>query len=392
MFVKHQSLDRFDPVIARYYPDNANSIEDFKDISYDGIPYDWSGKVDIWTYDERHFIGFIYEKGNLSAHFRYGRANSNSLRIQSDCQEITREVTYTTVDDDGILTVHGSTVKLTTCFGSGGYTPQGGGDGSTYYDYERSTCCVDPITAPTRDAPSYDPPSIPSPDTILNQLTNPCASAILFKQLSKGSQNLTATPSDLGALNILPGMLDLFKQSGKFDYRIQNGFVSNGANAITQRINGINVITLNNDYLAKATSLSIARTIIHETVHAYLLENTYNMDLRYNHTTFDLLLRYFEKYDQNWNDTHHAAMGDFILGMAVSLYNWDKNFGPTGGTLGFDYYFKMAFGGLLNPDNPTQLIDEAKQYIPKGSSWSEIDRILKNEANGNNQANGTKCN
>lgn len=67
-------------------------------------------------------------------------------------------------------------------------------------------------------------------------------------------------------------------------------------------------------------------------------------------------------------------------------------FGPTGGTLGFDYYFKMAFGGLLNPDNPTQLIDEAKQYIPKGSSWSEIDRILKNEANGNNQANGTKCN
>ena len=78
--------------------------------------------------------------------------------------------------------------------------------------------------------------------------------------------------------------------------------------------------------------------------------------------------------------------------MAVSLYIWDKKFGPTGGALSFDYYYKMAFGGLVNPDDPTQLIDEAKQYIPSGSSMAEIPRILINEATGSNQANGTKCN
>jgi hypothetical protein len=78
--------------------------------------------------------------------------------------------------------------------------------------------------------------------------------------------------------------------------------------------------------------------------------------------------------------------------MAVSLYNWDKKFGPTGGTLGFDYYYKLAFGGLVRKDNPTSLIEEAKQFIPSGNSWADIEKILLNEANGTNQANGTKCN
>lgn len=85
-------------------------------------------------------------------------------------------------------------------------------------------------------------------------------------------------------------------------------------------------------------------------------------------------------------------MGDFVLGMTVSLYNWDKKHGATGGNLPFDYYYKMAFGGLINPANPNELIYEAKPLIPSGSSWSEINQILNREANGTNQANGTKCN
>jgi hypothetical protein len=206
-------------------------------------------------------------------------------------------------------------------------------------------------------------------------------------ELSKGSRNLTDL-SGLGGLDIFPGMLDLFEQSGKFDYRIQNGNTG-GANAITNRINGFNVITLSNDYLQSATSLSIVRTIIHETLHAYLLKQTKSQT---DKNTFELLNKYWVEYPDNLPDTHHAVMSQYILGMAISLYNWDKNFGPSGGGLGFDYYYKMAFGGLVKDSDPTQLIDEAKQLLPAGSSWSEIDRILQNEATGNYQANGTKCN
>jgi len=230
---------------------------------------------------------------------------------------------------------------------------------------------------------------LPSPKTIIMQLTNPCA-ADIFKELSKGSAYLTDM-TGLGSLDIFPGMLDLFEQSGQFDYRIRNGNLS-GKNATTDRVKGVNIITLDNDYLKNATSLSIARSIIHETVHAYLLENTYDRHLRSNYNTFELIEQYITKYPNSSNGTHHAAMADFILGMAVSLYNWDKKYGSTGGSLGFDYYYKMAFGGLVNPSDPTQLIDEAKSYIPSGSSWEEINQILNNEKNGNFEAKGTKCN
>ena len=84
-------------------------------------------------------------------------------------------------------------------------------------------------------------------------------------------------------------------------------------------------------------------------------------------------------------------MSHFVLGMAVSLYNWDRKYGPTAGKLTFDYYYKMAFGGLVKNNDPTQLIEEAKQFIPPGSSWSEISKILVNEATSNDKSNGTKC-
>lgn len=392
LFVKNEVAERFDPLIARYYPDNASAVKNFKDISYNRIPFDWSGKVDIWTYDEHHFIGFIFEEGALTQYSTYQLAGAvEESRIAGDCRTIIREISNNYVGSNGVVVVRPPTVVVeVNCSGSGGYTPEGN-DGNGYHEYQRPKCCEDPIPAPPRDIPPYDPPKIPSPSTIIVRLTNECA-ADIFRELSKGSQYLTAAPNDLGVLDIFPGMLDLFEQSGKFDYRIQNGYTS-GANAVTERINGVYTITLNNDYLQNATSLSIARTIIHETVHAYLWEQT---KIQTDVNSLQLLNIYWEKYkvsgDGRWPDTQHAAMSNFILGMAVSLYNWDKKFGPTGGALGFDYYYKMAFGGLVKDSDPTQLIDEAKQFLPPGSNWSEIERILTLESTGNYQANGEKCN
>ncbi|TFV95930.1 hypothetical protein E4S40_06820 [Algoriphagus kandeliae] len=195
----------------------------------------------------------------------------------------------------------------------------------------------------------------------------------------------------LGSLDIFPGMLDLFEQSGQFDYRIRNGNTGSEAGGSTSPIvNGIITITLSDDYLRNATSLSIARTIIHETIHAYLRKQTlYHSATDMN--THQLLVEYGRKYPGIINDAHHSLMSQYILGMAVSLYNWDKKYGPTGGSLGFDYYYKMAFGGLVKKGT-SELIMEAKPYLPDGVTWADIEKILLNEANGTNQANGEKCN
>jgi hypothetical protein len=391
MFVRHPKLDRFDPLIARYYPDNLNSIERFNSISYSGLPFDWSGTLDIWTYDEHYLIGYKIDQGQIT-HTREMLLTTENAKKNGFGPENMDEAIhcYVVATDwyDGNTGEYLCTTHAQTCEwqrgGSQGGSGSGGGD-----DYQRPPCCDDPIPVPPRDEPTYDPPSIPAPSTIINQLTNPCA-ADIFLELSKGNAYLTDM-TGLGSLDIFPGMLDLFEQSGQFDYRIQNGYTG-GANAITNRINGINVITLNNDYLKNATSLSIARTIIHETVHAYLWEQT---KVQTDKTSLELLNIFWEKYkgsgDGRWPNTQHAAMSNFILGIAVSLYNWDKKYGPTAGSLPFDYYYKMAFGGLVKKENPTELMDEAKPYLPSGTSWDEILNLLDNEKSGNYKANGEKC-
>ncbi|MFT7364188.1 MAG: hypothetical protein ACI9UV_002397, partial [Algoriphagus sp.] len=395
MFIKHETANRFDPLIARYYPDNQTSKIGFGEISYNTIPYDWSGKLEIFTYDEHFFVGFEFKEGIFERSYTYKEVNGDKKITQYNmdvrCTTVYFPVGYQACSGGHCTTTIERFVGETSCSGSSGsgsnyiYNTGSGSEGGPSGTPDGGGCSTCPI-APPRDLPEYDPPTIPSPATIINQLNNPCAIDI-FMALTRGNRNLTDL-SGLGGLDIFPGMLDLFEQSGKFDYRIQNGYTG-GANAITNRINGINVITLSNDYLQSATSLSIARTIIHETLHAYLLKQTKSQT---DKNTFELLNKYWVEYPDNLPDTHHAVMSQYILGMAISLYNWDKNFGPSGGGLGFDYYYKMAFGGLVKDSDPTQLIDEAKQLLPAGSSWSEIDRILQNEATGNYQANGTKCN
>ncbi|MHA7129555.1 hypothetical protein [Algoriphagus namhaensis] len=218
-------------------------------------------------------------------------------------------------------------------------------------------------------------------------MTNPCASEI-FKELSKGSRNLTDL-TGLGGIDIFPGMLDLFEQSGKFDYKIKNGNIDPRLGGKTDIINGVLVITLSNDYLSKATSLSVSRTIIHETIHTYLHKQL-SYYTRTDLNTFELLDKYFKTKYPLKQDYQHATMSHFLLGMAVSLYNWHKNFGPTGGTLGFDYYYKLSFAGLIK-DGTSELLDEAEELIPPGSSWSDIDKIIQNEATGNYESKGEKC-
>lgn len=120
-----------------------------------------------------------------------------------------------------------------------------------------------------------------------------------------------------------------------------------------------------------------------------MLEHTEDREVRSGSNIFDLVNEYFKKYP-NKGDYHHATMSEFIWGMTVSLYNWDKKYGPGGGSLGLDYYYKLSLGGMLK-DGTTEPLDEVKALIPNGSSWEEISQILVNEATGNNKANGEKC-
>lgn len=395
MFVRNPSENRFDPLIARYFPNNPENYFEFQNIYYNSINEFWEGRIDLFTYDEHHIISFNFLPNGEKETISYGEFSTTSLRILSDCRERSREVSWVTpspgsLEDDPLglgATYHTITITETVCTGSMGEFPTTGTvyvDGTYYYNGDG----FDPSGSGCGTC-DYSPPPAPAPSLfIINRLDNPCFED-LFKQMAKGSPKLVDM-TGLGSLDIFPWMLELFKQGGKFNYYIEDVDIplnSNGtrpnAKTLPPDSQGNITIQIDNTYIQNATSLSLARTLIHETAHAYMFylsKTNYEFRIELNN--------YFIAHNNNFADAHHGSMSQFLLGMAISLYNWDKNFGPTNGSLGLDYYYKMAFGGMLQNGTPNP-IQDVVQYIPNGD-WQAIAQILENEATGNNYAEGIK--
>jgi hypothetical protein len=393
MFVKHPELERFDPLIVRYFPSNPDNKVDFSTINYNSVAEFWAGRIDLFTYDERHIVSFELlatgEKRTLQYH---DGSEASDARIQGDCFSRSRQVVWISpspgsIEDDPAQlgsTIHNIVITETICTGGGESFPDNGtihNDGNYYYNGTG----YDP--GGSVSIPDYIPPPAPAPSLlIINLLDKKCASDI-FKELAKGSGKLGDMTS-LDWLDIFPFMLELFQKGGKFKYFIEDvDLPQSGGSIMTARTIFPNelgdiVIQIDNDYIENATSLSIARTIIHETVHAYM------MVLQRTHYDFAIELNNYYITHKNTADAHHGMMSQYLLGMAVALYNWDKNFGPNGGSLDFDYYYKMAFGGLLK-SGTSDPIKEVQPMIPNGN-WQAILEILEAEATNNQSAKGVK--
>ncbi|WP_298997091.1 hypothetical protein [uncultured Tenacibaculum sp.] len=243
-------------------------------------------------------------------------------------------------------------------------------------------------------------------DQIINKLTNQCAKTI-FSELENGifendpiKPEVQVTTEDFTKLNFSESILKLFNDSNKTHYTIQNGTIS-GSNASTDPSN--NTTTLSNSYLQTGTTLSIARTMIHESVHAYL-NSVFRFRDDFKDKTLNIKMREYAK-DNGFSDEnrfHHEFMGQYVNAMAYSLYEWDMRYGSGKGKtnitkpddlLGWDYYYAMAFGGLFYKDSNGNLVetDSFKKLIPNQSDRDIIKKILKNEQDGNSSAKGQKC-
>jgi len=237
-----------------------------------------------------------------------------------------------------------------------------------------------------------------APIKIINELDNICAS-LIFNQMYLSSLN-TKLPekirnpdNKLEVFDITNGILALFNQSSLFDYTINNRYLSD-KNASTIGAS----TTLSTDYLNKATQLSIARTMIHEMVHAYLNLTTANSPQIDNTNFYDLMMAFARENGFNPSGTEyernkfqHEFMGGYVKAMAYSLFKWDINHG-TRTNLGWDYYYKMATAGLIYKDNNgiwqdtdafNALFDEVGQSAAK--------KIINNEANNSRDAKGSDC-
>jgi len=357
MFVENTQTQRFDPLIVRYYPDNEKSLREFGKVYYGMIDMDWSGMVDIWTYDERHFISFTIREGTITSSMQTLNKDPNShqptgtnLLTTEPCREAVIPRNY--VDVDGVVTV---SFTVTYYCSSGGGSSSGGSTGSSYgndsgtswgsggtgtYEYGGSG------SYGTVGGTTYTPPVITSP-TIRIELID-------MEELSDCHQDI---------INDLIGstQFEFFRIFRLFygdkpipknyNVKFQYGVCGNGATACTdpKLNNGWSTITIDPNVNSQATDLSIARTIMHEVLHAYLLfETQFPSDCDLN----CLLTKYIIKYGSiDLNPTHHNLFVEtkFLNDIALELQNFAVSMGYNPNTLGGDQFFKdMAWGGLTS--------------------------------------------
>ena len=216
-----------------------------------------------------------------------------------------------------------------------------------------------------------------------------CLKNIIGKLQTKDSQ-FALTPDGVGVIqrNTLSTIiLDLFESSQKYDITFKideagSDINGNPLNGFTRRdpnnIHNHYIITIDDDLIENGTQLAIARTVMHESLHAYA---NYIVDERNLESNYFLELQnLYQKYkddEKAENMTQHEFISQFVDMMGKSLRVWDNK------QLDLEYYKMLAWGGLETSPNYNSLTETEK---------TKIQDALKNERTGNNKAKGnTKC-
>lgn len=156
--------------------------------------------------------------------------------------------------------------------------------------------------------------------------------------------------------------------------------LGDSTNASTIKSGNTFIIGINANRIPDRTSLSIARTIIHEGIHARLREFASRNGS--NATEFPGVYDYFRTYGKNWD---HQQMADFYRKtIAEGLQQYDNNQHAP------QFYMDLAWEGLSqiidanNTDNPSSIYTEAWKKL----SSSDQERVLLTIAN--EKRNGSK--
>jgi hypothetical protein len=396
MFVKHQSMDRFDPLIARYYPANSGNEKSFEEMNYQAIDYDWSGTLELFTYDEYHFVGFEIVEGEVIRNYTYTPHDvdkTEGLRIMDvRCTTTYIAVGYETCAGSYCHTTIERYIAQTSCSGSSGIDNSGNygfpsgdsGSGGTANTDGNGTCsnC------------DYNPPTVPAPSPNLRiQIDksfsdNPYLNCILSKlQLTRFVDRLAIFDGTVpNGRNVVLKVGEIPKRLGQMT----------AANAETNDDLGPYhiQITINKDRV-NLSSLELARIILHEMIHAELFVANYHKggssidgDFEANFNT------YIQKYYPDGNAViHHNYMAEnMVNNMSIVLSLIHSNLGkqqflnapiiksnfPNG--LPSDFYRGLAWSGL-------QATDMWRYNLPERNSYERYQDLanaaLSNDCNSN---------
>lgn len=209
----------------------------------------------------------------------------------------------------------------------------------------------------------------------------------IVEQLKEKNYHYNVVPNILnnpGISHLSSGILDLFSSSTKFNLRFsisQLGIDNHG----NEKNGSLNYLTNNEwelildvDLTTQGTQLSIAKTIIHEAMHAIIGYNLVNNKTGDIVTDLSSLYNKYKSLGNNdgtaFNLTQHEFMSHYVDAFANSLAIWDNY------KLPLDYYRKLSWGGLES--SPSYQLLNNKE---------EIQNIIQNERYNRSGAKSFKC-
>jgi antitoxin component YwqK of YwqJK toxin-antitoxin module len=165
---------------------------------------------------------------------------------------------------------------------------------------------------------------------------NACLKAIMDQLLQLHSTEIA---------NILRYFTD---DLAKFDWKLEMGTIPGDKNAITNMgtSNGSIVSVFDMSKISNASALSIARTIIHEAIHAFLVDIYKNDPLLANSNFFILA----DDFKVSPNNAHHNLFSStFANEIGNALFNFAQTKGLNNVTLAYSH--DLAWGGLTHDDS-----------------------------------------
>ena len=382
MFVKDSIENRFDPLIVRYFPDDEMYSRDFSDFNYSSIDEKWSGWIDLFSYDEHHLIGFRIDQGVRVSTREFSMPEEGVKTKGNEGFAYAFVCTETIYDWYQITSAGGQTsvTKLSSTIsrdcgwqdvggsGSGGYygggTGGGGGGGGGGGSGPGGT--------------PYNPPAVPAPklriEIDFTVQKHPRVNCIIGKlQMSDFVRGIASF--------VKTG--DLTRNSV-----IKFGSLPVNINGQAQKSGSIITITINRNNLLGRSDLMVAKTVIHELVHAEIMaalssKGITNLDKDFG-KNFDLYVKTFI----GENNSHHNYMADnlsSLMGKAlmdlhkdqfVEDYNKFKKY-LNKSEIPQSFYNNLFWEGLKET-RAYAIKKAASNGIIGGSPIENIDRDIKN--------------
>ena len=135
-----------------------------------------------------------------------------------------------------------------------------------------------------------------------------------------------------------------------YNWKVVTGSCSNGASACTNPSisNGTSFTKIDTLTTKNATDFSMARTFIHEAIHAYLVSVYRFRNIDKNYVT--LMKEFAKDYNNNANDIHHRLFieENLIDPIGQALYDWANLSGYYNVPGGLNYFKELAWGGLTH--------------------------------------------